>query len=104
MERLLSLRATRWGRTAHCARVGPEANFAMRRFQDQEQRLWDVIVGRESWGAYYALFVPAGPGRAGSVRQAPLEAGSYEAAQLELDALDHEALELLFLESTPKTT
>lgn len=49
----------------------------MRHFTDEQGRSWDVVVGRESWGAPVLLFTE----RAGdAIRQAPL------AAQTMLDA------------------
>jgi hypothetical protein len=72
----------------------------MRRFADGRGGLWDVVVGRESWGTLYALFVPAG--RDEAVRQALLHAAGYDEAQRELDALDEAALRELLSRATPK--
>ena len=74
----------------------------MRRFTDAAGGAWDVVVGRESWGTLYALFVPVGTGRNEPVRQAILRASGYDAAQLELSELDDAALAALFERSTPK--
>ncbi len=73
----------------------------MRRFNDERGATWDVVVGRESWGTLYALFVPAGPGQAQPMRQALLQSAGYEQAQQELDGLDDEALHALFAASQP---
>jgi hypothetical protein len=73
----------------------------MRRFEDREGRFWDVIVGRQSWGANYALFVPAA-GTAADVRQAILRSASFEDAVAELDALDTEGVQKLLDISTIK--
>lgn len=73
----------------------------MRRFDDGEGRPWDVIVGKASWGALYALFVPAG-GRDEPVRQAPLRASSQEDAAAELEAMDARALAAMLERSTLK--
>ena len=62
----------------------------LRSFEDDQGRDWDVVVGRESWGALFAIFVPRGSG--GEVRQAPLEATSHEAAARELDQMGEEGL------------
>lgn len=62
----------------------------MRRFEDPAGSLWDVVVGRASWGAFHALFVPVG--RDEPVRQTALRASSQEAAYDELAALDQRAL------------
>ncbi len=72
----------------------------MRRFQDRAGVRWDVVLGRESWGALYALFVPAGG--PGGVRQTPLRTPSYEAAQRELDESSEERLQELLERSEPK--
>lgn len=72
----------------------------MRRFQDARGQPWDVVVGRASWGAFFALFVPVESDA--SVRQAPLRASSQEAAADELDAMDNASLAALLARSTPK--
>jgi hypothetical protein len=72
----------------------------MRRFQDAEGSVWDVVLGRASWGALYALFVPAGHDAV--IRQAPFQPRSPASAEAELDALDEAALNALFERSTPK--
>ena len=74
----------------------------MRRFTDREARDWDVVVGRESFGALLALFVPAG-GNEGEPRQAMLRADSHAAADAELEAMDEAALQALLERSEPKT-
>ncbi len=72
----------------------------MRRFSDAWGREWDVVVGRESWGTLYALFVPV----AGTepVRQVMLDSAGYEQAQLELSDMDDAALAELFRRTGPK--
>jgi hypothetical protein len=72
----------------------------MRRFEDVHGRRWDVVLGRESWGALYALFVPAG--HDDTVRQTLLTAVSHETAQLELEEMPVERLRTLFERSTIK--
>jgi len=74
----------------------------MRSFTDRRGARWDVVVGRESWGALLALFVPAGPADGRTVRQAPLRASGYNEADRELARLDDGALHLLFDRSNPK--
>jgi hypothetical protein len=72
----------------------------MRRLTDDSGRRWEVVAGRESWGAIYAIFIPV-EGE-DELRHAPLSARSYEAAERELDALgDHELADLL-ARSVPK--
>ena len=65
----------------------------MRRFVDSEGNTWDVVLGRESWGALLALFVPGDSSQA--VRQAPLRATGYDAATHELDGMDDASLQAL---------
>lgn len=72
----------------------------MRRFEDAERRAWDVVVGRESWGAFFAIFVPSHEGAV--VRQALLGAEDPVEASRELDALDEDGLRRLLDESKPK--
>lgn len=68
----------------------------MRRIQDADGRVWDVVVGRESWGAYFALFVPGRASREEPIRQAQLRALSADEAERKLEQLDDaELLELL---------
>lgn len=73
----------------------------MRRFEDPRGREWDVVVGRESFGALYALFVPAGETRA-ETRQALLETDSRASATEELHTMSDEDLTDLFERSEPK--
>ena len=72
----------------------------MKRYVDEQGREWDVVLGRESWGALLALFVPRGPG---SPRQAMLDTSDYNAAQQELDALDDAALAEMLRGSVEKS-
>lgn len=73
----------------------------MRTFEELSGRGWEVVVGRQSWGAVVAIFVP----RDGSddVRETPLSASSYEAGNDELDELDVQGLRRLLAASSPKT-
>ena len=72
----------------------------MRRFEDRQGHLWDVVAGRESWGANVALFVPvSGPAQ---VRQTVLRSASFEDAMVEIDALDRDGLQRLLDNSTIK--
>lgn len=75
----------------------------MRRFVDREGRSWDIVVGRESFGALYALFVPAAGNPAG-MRQTLLQAESRGGALSELDGLQDEDIEALLQRSDPKET
>lgn len=71
----------------------------MRRFRDADGVAWDVVLGRESWGTFVALFVPVG---GGDVRQTVLRSESTEAAQQEIDTVDDAALHTLLRASTQK--
>lgn len=72
----------------------------MRTFRDEAGRGWDVVAGRESWGAIVAIFVP----RTGSadVRQIVLDASNHVEATTELAQLDEPRLRDLLRESRPK--
>jgi len=59
----------------------------MRRHIDPDGRPWDVIIGRESFGALYALFIPAA-GNTGAVRQSLLRADSQADAEAELAGME----------------
>lgn len=72
----------------------------MRPFTDRDGARWDVVLGRESWGAIVALFVPVA---GGDVRQAPLPANGYDSAMAALDAMDDGQLQRLLDHSQPKT-
>lgn len=71
----------------------------MRRYTDPDGREWDVVAGRESWGAFFALFVPR---EEGEVRQTPLEAESTEEASRILAGLEDDGLARLLADSVPK--
>ncbi len=72
----------------------------MRRFEDSDGRVWEVVAGRESWGALFALFVPlAGPD---PVRQTQLPADSWEDAARILGAADEVDLREMLEKSLEK--
>lgn len=73
----------------------------MRTFEDESGARWDVVTGRESWGAIFAIFVPRGRGGR-ALRQTPLRASGYEEASEELAALDDAGLRELLDRSEPK--
>ena len=73
----------------------------MRRYTDPDDRPWDVVIGRESFGALLALFVPAAGNQAGP-RQTMLAAESHVDADAELDAMGPAELDGLFERSQPK--
>lgn len=73
----------------------------MRRFQDRDGIEWEVVAGRESWGAIVALFVPTREGP--ELRQAPLPAAGYSEATTLLDGMTPDALQELLDGSNPKT-
>lgn len=73
----------------------------MRGYTDPDGRAWDVVVGRESFGALYAIFVGA-KGNDAPPRQTPLAAESMGAGHDELDSLSQDEMNALFLGSKPK--
>lgn len=73
----------------------------MRRFTDAEGRVWDVVLGRESWGTMCAIFAPAN--RELDVRQTVLEAESYAEAQAVIAGAAETELQELLERSEPKT-
>lgn len=73
----------------------------MRRFTDRDGRVWEVVAGRESWGAIVALFIPVAEGEV--VRQAPMKASGYELAEAEMDRMGEAGLQELLDRSEPKT-
>lgn len=72
----------------------------MRVFDDRDGVRWDVVVGRESWGSTFAIFVPRGGGA--EVRQTLLDAAGTEAAERGLSALTPEQIQELLDRSEPK--
>lgn len=80
----------------------------MRSFEDRDGRRWDVVVGRESWGAIFAIFVPVGsayaPDEGGPViRQLQLRAKAYDEANRELGGASEEELREMLERSDPKS-
>jgi hypothetical protein len=71
----------------------------IRSFEDQEGGRWDVTVGRASWGAFYALFVPEGDGE---TRQALLPVEASDAAARFLGKVDERGMSELFQRSEPR--
>lgn len=74
----------------------------MRRFDDHDGRSWEVVAGRESWGALFAIFIPVSRSEGDSMRQSRLDAASYEEATAAFDAMDDEELRALLNRSEPK--
>lgn len=75
----------------------------MRRYTDRLGRRWDIVIGRESFGALLALFVPVGGNDEGP-RQVALVSDSRVGADAELDAMQGPQLDGLFERSEPKET
>lgn len=73
----------------------------MRRYTDPRGRDWDIVVGRESFGALYALFVPSGETRA-ETRQALLQEESKPQAQAAVEAMSDSEVDDLFERAEPK--
>ncbi len=74
----------------------------MRRFEDDEGGSWEVVVGRESWGAFFAIFVPRGGSDGRRIRQAMLDAGDGTEAGRTLEEMSEDALRDLLGEAEPK--
>lgn len=73
----------------------------MRSFSDADGTLWDVVVGRESYGIVVALFFPrAGPE---SPRQAHLDVSSSDEGNRVLRDLTDDALLGLFQRSEERS-
>ena len=70
----------------------------MRGFTDDAGRVWDVILGKESWGTLVLLFSPRGGGDA---RTSILAAETTLAANAELDALTDDDLRDRLRDSRP---
>ena len=73
----------------------------MRRFTDRDGRSWEIVAGRESWGAVVALFIPVG--EEGGIRQAHLQAAGYEEATTLLAAMPLSDVQELLDGSEPKS-
>jgi hypothetical protein len=85
-----------WGSTSW-----PTERIPVRRITDRQGHTWDVIVGRESFGALFALFVPT-RGNPEGARQTILGAQSQMDAEAELAALSTAELGRLLDRSEPK--
>ncbi|MDX1567483.1 MAG: hypothetical protein R3223_06760 [Longimicrobiales bacterium] len=72
----------------------------MWKFEDDEGRRWEIVVGRESWGGFFALFVPAGDG--GEIRQTAIDADSQTEASRRIEELGRTGWLRLLKESRPK--
>lgn len=73
-------------------------------FEDEEGRSWEIAVGRESWGGFFALFIP-GDGREDvrdGVRQTPVDATGHAEASRLIDELGRPGWLRLLKESRPK--
>lgn len=72
----------------------------MRPFVDNQGRRWDLTLGRESWGAFYILFVPRASDTA--ILQALLPVDRADDAEGMLDGMDDDALEEYLSRAEPK--
>ena len=72
----------------------------MRRIADADAREWEVTIGRGSWGAYTAIFVPL---KGGEVRETPLPAAGVEEASRSVMEAPIEELLTLLGKSGPRT-
>lgn len=90
-------RAYPWLETGSCV---PHTPTLMRTFEDSRGRRWEVVAGRESWGAIFAIFVPEA--HDADLRQSLLGSSSYEEANGELGRMDEDELRALLARSNPK--
>ena len=74
----------------------------MRGFQDAEGRLWEVMVGRESWGTIVAIFILQA--ETGPARQSLLDVKSAAEGNRLLLSLSPEELQSLLGKSVLKST
>ena len=72
----------------------------MRSFLDDAGAVWQVTLGKESWGTLVLLFTPAGGGEA---RTSILTSETMFDASAELDALDDDALRARLRDGRPWT-
>lgn len=75
----------------------------MRRFDDHDGQGWEAVLGRESWGVLFAIFIPVGGPKGLEMRQAPLAVASHDEATRVFEALDETGLRALLERSEPKT-
>lgn len=71
----------------------------MWKFRDDEGAEWEIVVGRESWGGFVALFVPGGDD---AIRQASLDASSQAEANRRVQELGRPGWLRLLARSRPK--
>ena len=72
----------------------------MRVFKGDDGKDWEVVVGRESWGVCYAIFLPRQ--EAQGPLQAMLKATSMQEALGELMGMDQGELNALLAGATEK--
>lgn len=72
----------------------------MRRFVDNQDRHWDLTLGRESWGAFYILFVPRASDK--PILQALLPADRADEAEGLLDGMEDDTLQEYLSKAEPK--
>ncbi|MFP3948586.1 MAG: hypothetical protein ACOC8K_02340 [Gemmatimonadota bacterium] len=79
---------------------GRENRRTVWKFEDEEGRIWEIVVGRESWGGFLALFVPADD--EGGIRQAAVDADGHAEASRWIEELGRPGWLRLLEESRPK--
>jgi hypothetical protein len=72
----------------------------VRVFQDEKGRKWEAVVGRESWGAFFAIFLPKDGDEA--PRQTMMEAETMEGAMKALATMGEEELQATLARSHEK--
>lgn len=76
----------------------------MWKFEDEDGRGWEIVVGRESWGGFFALFIP-GMGHEEEdigVRQTPVDADGHSEASRLIDEVGRSGWLRMLSESRPK--
>ncbi len=73
----------------------------MRTFRGSDGREWEVVVGRESWGSLFAIFLPRNG--EGDPRQTLLRGTSMDEALRAVLEMEEAELVSLLDQSSPKT-
>lgn len=74
----------------------------MRRITDDDGSIWDVLVGRASWGVFVLLFVPVGGASSVASRQWMLEAEAADQAERALAGMSEEELKERLRQAGPR--
>lgn len=76
----------------------------MWKFEDEEGKGWEIVLGRESWGGFFALFIPGEGHEDGGtrVRQTPVDADGHAEASRFIEELGRPGWLRLLEASRPK--